>query len=371
MRNWIESTLSDSVACAILAFAAGGVTACGAAGEAPTINVGDVKQDVQAAFLGDFTSTGNDDVNVLLNSSDETANMVAPVTSGGGGGNCGVTFLSKHYAITAAHCVDATEDSSSFQYYPAGSGVPIQTIVTTGLNALYVLAASAVTGTSSESTWTNPNPIPSGVGYSVTTQTCWVKYRCDSAYGARTCPPITGDVDVALMYCPSRTSSDYLHVHSTNPVAGNNVVVEWYHEVENLMTNANDTTHTTPAQNWVGYGQNNAPKTTNYHYGHENQNQFLPLQSSRWTTGALYKILVVGDPLVSTDVPLCHGASGSAWILSGTSDVIGTTDTGEGIAAHDLCQDMAAGVPGHDNSSYVATQYARALEQSSTVLGDR
>lgn len=373
------------------------LSACGPATmgeEAPVNDVGTGRQLVQAAFVDIVNETSSTyPVSMLRSlSNDVFAALLWPGPSGTTwGGNCGATFISPHYAITAAHCVDASTtdgigNATAFAYEPSGGftmkQIDTRTMATDGISA--VAGAAQVAGTSCNGcapSWTTPQ-IPSGVGYNVTTMTCKLTYRCDSRYGSRTCAPISGDHDIALVHCPSRTSTNYVGVSSNDPTSGD-IFVRWFHEILNLMTTSLDNIHTTPANNWWNYGLLNTTQTdhtnnkNNYHYTNYANNQLLPLQFVQWPGGTKYKIVAHDtwdcDNLdcTWTDVPGCHGTSGSGVFVNGTSGLLGPILAGASGITGKLCFDMNTAQHGGTNMSYLDSRYTKMIESSNLVQNDR
>jgi hypothetical protein len=166
-----------------------------------------------------------------------------------------------------------------------------------------------------------------------------------------------------------------LSVNTGDPTSGN-VVVNWFHEVLNLMTSSTDTTHNNPTNNWTNYGSYNGTDSINFHYTDSDSVQYLPLQSINWPGGTDYKIVQHQSTITWTDVPGCHGMSGSGSFLNGTSTLLGpVVNPGSGLGSR-LCYEMLSATHGAQNGSYINAPNARLIEQYPTssggvVLGDR
>ena len=131
-------------------------------------------------------------------------------------GTCGVTFIAPHYAVTAAHCVSATN-------------VPQPTSTTLAVRSYDITAVAETwqllfTGNGSGN-FPNYQPLAGGPsadeipGYQSQTTLCSVKARCSSAWGKHNCTSF--DADVALLYCPSRSSTaPWLRVAASDPETG-------------------------------------------------------------------------------------------------------------------------------------------------------
>src|SRR3954466_1133503 len=100
-----------SVAAVLGTVGAFGVAACGGAGaedEEPLLAT--ATSPVQAAYVGWFENTTNTGVNLLTSSSrgrlaGRSTGAMRAYWTDGAVGECGVTFISHHYAVTAAHCI--------------------------------------------------------------------------------------------------------------------------------------------------------------------------------------------------------------------------------------------------------------------------
>jgi hypothetical protein len=285
------------------------------------------------------------------------------------GGSCGVTFVSKHYAITASHCVAGL--TGSFE---------IDQILTTNLDIGALTSSESISGTFPN--WVSGHRLTAADGYNQTAMTCTVKYRCDTSYGPTPTPncttaPMNGanGRDIALVYCSGRTATSYVTVNAADPTSGN-VVVNWLHEVLNLPTSSSDPYHT--SGNWVNYGCLNDPNTpgcsteaNNFHYTNVMNAQFLPLQSLNWPGGGNYAINVNSNGATWSDVPACHGTSGSGVFINGTSTLLGPVLSPGSIVLGRLCADMVNAQHGFRNLAYGNAPITRALEGASVVQADR
>ena len=251
-------------------------------------------------------------------------------------GNCGATFISKHYAVTAAHCVAKNDITLS-------QTMSVMQYDTTGLDTTAVFNQSLIAGAA----WPNyshATTLTAANGYRVTQMNdCVVKRRCDSStqFGRDNCP-FSATVDIALIQCPSRSNTSYVSVAATD-VGNEQVEVWWFHEVDYLATTPTDAV-IGPSDNWAHYGHRPS-MAGNYHYFGGDQ-QLLPLLTTTWPDLTPYVELgPKGTNLMSTNVPACHGTSGSGVFHHGDTAVLGTVeDVGSGINwgsdGLNLCTDM-------------------------------
>ena len=90
---------------------------------------------------------------------------------------CGATFISKHYAITASHCVDDIAINGS---------VTLQKIMTTNVSLQEVLDASVVSGTSNPGS--NPPSTIGAPSYSISDQLTASKDMSPAEYFSEALP---------------------------------------------------------------------------------------------------------------------------------------------------------------------------------------
>jgi hypothetical protein len=353
----------------LVPFLAAGAVGCGANGVEDASGgdglLGQVKERLMSAWTYvQGQSQGFGFAEILTTGS---ANMYGVIR--GPDGSCGVTFISKHYAITASHCVAGL--TGNFE---------IDQILTPNLNLTALNNSESISGTFPN--WVSGHTLTASDGYNQTAMTCTVKYRCDTSDGPLPAPNCTASPmngangkDIALVYCSGRTATSYLTVNTGDPTSGN-VVVNWFHEVLNLPTSSNDPYHT--AGNWVNYGcfyDSNTPgcstEVNNFHYTNVMHAQFLPLQSLNWPGGPNYAINANSSGATWNDAPVCHGTSGSGVFITGTSTLLGPVLSPGAIMNGRLCADMLNAQHGARNMAYGNAPITRALQAASVVQADR
>ena len=213
--------------------------------------VGTSASALQVGYLG---AQSNNAVGVNLLQLDsasrqgQSTGAIRAIWPNGNTGNCGVTFISHHYGMTAAHCVPVDAG------FNIGSGTPfsVEQYDTTDMQWSAISGQSMVSGT-----WPNyfrAHRLGSSDGYYVYTYSgCTVARRCSAAYGhlgSENCP-VVDDVDVAMVYCPTR-EGQWVPV-ATSDLQNNNVDVYWFHEVLNLSPDGADYPYE-PVGNWGHYG---------------------------------------------------------------------------------------------------------------------
>lgn len=386
----------------VAAAAGAGFVACagsGAGGE--DIILATSADPLQAVYVGFNESDTNTGVNLLKASSQsrkgKSTGALRAFTSGGLPATCGVTFVSHHYAVTAAHCVSGKvlDSTHAIEQYNTTS---------LDLNAVY---ASDVIGPYPSSSDPFPNytktALTSANGYNVTNySSCMLKRRCNASYGPTLNCPLTGTDtggDLALLYCSTRSSTgqNWVPVQSASNAANDAVQVWWFHELVNLAISG-DSPYTPyapyqPYFNWYHYG--NLPdaspesQANNWHYYHPGVTlQPLPLVSWHTVNNQPYTVsnpavdpITPNNPLtqVATNVPACHGTSGSGVMsnASGTSGdlLVGVVSTGPRVYAEQrLCNAMntlASDNMGIVRADIVYRFTAYSGDGVSNVLNDR
>lgn len=279
-------------------------------------------------------------------------------------GSCGTTFISNHYAITAAHCVEEFDINALIVF--------VESYRTSSLQLAEVWDAAVVSGTPHDtSTWTINDRLTSSEGYNRGLMLCRVKRRCDGTNEG--CPSgVPTAADIALLECPLRTSTSWIPVESSNPTSGD-VETWWFHEVLALQQYAAQSGWSTPADNYADYGLWGGLGPTSWHYtAGQFYHQVLPLRSLTWADGTKYKITgsKQGFPHeLFTDTPVCHGTSGSGMLLWGHTAVLGPT-VSSGELGSRLCHYPGEMLPGNKYSSFIKPAYTRKFELPE-VLNDR
>jgi hypothetical protein len=287
-----------------------------------------------------------------------------------------VTFVGRHHAITAAHCIE--DDDVAL-----GQTFSVEQYDTTNLTASAFSSQAQVTGT-----WPNyrrPTKLSAANGYVVKPMQCVIVSRCSTRgtgpgqYGRDNCP-FTDSVDIALIRCDNRpnTQLDFVNVAGSDPRG--NVEVWWFHEVLNMATSTVLTNPYQPANNWAHYGQyppgDPADLTQNYHYFHtsvDTDQQPLPLVSKHTSTNQPYRALsgLSTRNNVKTTLPVCHGTSGSGFFRAGTDEFLGVTvEFGTSYTGTTLCENMTVASEGN-GSAYTQVQYAASLVTNRVPTSDR
>jgi hypothetical protein len=295
---------------------------------------------------------------------------------------CGLTFVSKHFAITAAHCVknqrvdndnvaSSTDDKITVLQFDvrniaAGStGGPWA-----ALSRLY--SAAQVVG--SWPNYTRPNPqMACSVGYCITMADfdCRVRFRCGST-NAVGCPAgATGD-DIAVVHCPNRSAnSPYAQVATSTEALNNLIDIHSYHEILDMPSQPGEAVGPADAlDHYTLYIDNNNladphSKLQNYHY--QRPGQLMPLLHASFPNGPHYKIVDMSTTGAFSDAYVCHGTSGSGAFLANTSTLIGPV-LGGGSSGR-LCLNPAEHTPGSFGALFLRAHRTRALE--ALVLSDR
>lgn len=272
------------------------------------------------------------------------SSIQVPVGSGGTfvpqHGSCGATFLSPHFAVTAAHCVERVIGSA----FTMPGEFFVDHLDVSGVAAGQVHTSAAVTGTWPN--WSSGSSFVPPAGYVRSRTRCRV-YCGRTTTGFTACTPATATVDVALIECPDRSASFrpfWVYAGNTQPVVGAQVQTFWYHEVLTLPTSG------APGNaQWDHYGSHadlngiNDSLDDNFHYTWP---QLLwPLVSD--TNAAGGPATITSAParpgLTAASMLGCHGTSGAGVFARGSTALYGPADTG---AFSTLCGDGLSAI--HD-----------------------
>lgn len=252
---------------------------------------------------------------------------------------CGVTFISTHYAVTAAHCVDGTDLPSTSTMFTVEQ-IDVSAVAPATLQA----SANETDGFLTSFPGYTFGQLTAAQGYAVKRFTqCHVVTRC--SYDNVNCSDVA---DVALIQCNDRPwFSPSIPVASSDPQQGN-VDMEWYHEVYAGMPVAPPQPSTTTFGRLLYFHNEDRYQhytvyppvphdeldqyawDQNFHYYGGGKNQLLPLVAQAYLIGDV----TVGphrlgkdpnptnDPsydVVWTDLYGCHGTSGSGvfqWVTT-------------------------------------------------------
>ncbi len=302
---------------------------------------------------------------------------------------CGVSFITQHYAITAAHCVKEVLVSE-------GDKFTVTTYDTTGLDPAAVAEAGHVEteGFYKWPFWQQPKHLGIEDGYVIEfNEECEVVIRCDDSQG-----PIIGmcrrgagepefrDVDIALIYCGDREKSARVEV-AQDAQYNDEVEVHWFHEVVNDMPLDDPGTSDDEQERWDHYTYSNAwVRQNNYHYlgdwimtvwskyglpsSISMHKQLVPLESTPWPEPySTPRIQTSGNGKVTwTDLYGCHGTSGAGIFKKNEEDelqLLGPTIRPGDSDGWDerLCLDARETdyVPGTNQVGYAGLAYTQAL----------
>jgi hypothetical protein len=248
-------------------------------------------------------------------------------------GSCGATFVSPHYAVTAAHCV---ENMALNAVSP--SDLFLEEVVLGNLDASEFSAYQTITGNWGQGVGWGHGTL--NQGYQTTRfNQCRVVRRCshnttDPNGGA--CP-LGATVDIALIHCPDRASTRFAfspdivelilpHLPASSWDQMNQALnIWWFHELYDLPIEPGPPS---PPDRWEHYGQR-APENQNFHY--TKWHQVIPLVSiahPEVVNQQAQHLRVVGangqfpNEMVS-NAPACHGTSGSGVFAHDTNVFLG------------------------------------------------
>ncbi|MBS2014840.1 MAG: hypothetical protein JST00_18265 [Deltaproteobacteria bacterium] len=294
-------------------------------------------------------------------------------------GTCGVTFISPHYAVTAAHCVEQANIPD-----PASTTLTVRQFDVSGASLLGLNAAALIKGT-----YPNYEPLGTAManvpGYQSMALSCKLVSRCTTTLISS--PSFNCDFsgDVAMLHCSDRASNGaWLPVASSDPLEGP-VEMYWFHELLSPIP----LTSPPAGSPLVDFDRFNhytlldaraadklAARKKNWHYIGSKTNALLPLKSVPWSDGTPRTRL---NHTTSTDLFGCHGTSGSGVLqrnATGDLELLGPVSTGGGWAETRLCADPDAFQPRQTGLAYtpngvvqqMQAKYSRAIQLDRKVL---
>ena len=243
-------------------------------------------------------------------------------------GSCGATFVSPHFALTAAHCVPQMPiNGVSNTFF-------LQEVSLGNLSAAELSSYLTITGTWKQGPGWSHATLTQGYN-TVEHRQCRVTRRCSREHGHENCPLGNSgvDVDMALILCPERSSLYFAITPDILERAGIpadlfdqpglDLNIWWFHELYNLPTEPNQPGFST--DRWEHYGLlEKGREFDNWHY--LVPHQVLPLVSFQHPSGSPIKITAPSRFLeeeMEMNAPACHGTSGSGVFLSGTKVFLG------------------------------------------------
>ena len=274
---------------------------------------------------------------------------------------CGVTFVDRHLAVTAAHCVSATSVPDPATRLEVGF---IDVDETTRWRE-----AAKLSGTFPR--YTHP---PITGTYRVSTIRCTVAVRCKTDYGLLHCPPEATDGDVAVLTCDPGLPDDRspVAVADADPAQGAEVQAFWFHEIYDvpLVEPRGDAAARDLFSHYTGY---DGAAEDNYHY-YDGRNQLLPLISVPFSTGEPRRrgeTVANGPTEFWTDIYGCHGTSGSGFMHLGGDghyQLLGPAVANSGLGGIRLCTDPTLLAPGKPSISFTKSNFTRAAVAAARAL---
>ena len=338
-------------------------------GAATGHDVGSVEEPVQLDYLSVFAkrpmeAVVGDSVNATASVHVRFVNDDPP--TGNGAGSCGATFVSPHYAITAAHCVDRYGSGGPL-IAPMEDTIELRQYDTRSLDWFKAIETSVVDG--NWPNWSRGTTLTTDDGYFVDYDTnCYVKLRCGAGYQpTANCPAgVTGDI--ALVYCPDRSaSSTWVPVSPTSAAVNDQLEVLWVHELLFLPTGDPGDERFDHYGNIIpdpAAGLNTTENNWHYRTGH----QLLPFRSASWQDFTPYKVVGHSGTRTWTDAFGCHGTSGSGVFPVGTTLLLGPVITPGNAFFVDgqnlMCADMdhVSVAPGDQVTAYTNQQQTLLVE---------
>jgi hypothetical protein len=271
---------------------------------------------------------------------------------------CGVTFVDRTHAVTAAHCADdvdvpdPTKATLTVELYDVGADVDWT-------------VATALSGTFPAYTHGTIR------GIQTTSLSCRVIRRCK--FGDYQCPASikASAPDIEVLECPQGLPADRqaVSVARSDAETRGSVAVYWFHEIYDAPTGAPSANDPAAKDRFAHYTAYDATGTQNFHYFGGGRNQLLPLVSTpfRMVGGSTVERRRLGrqGTVVWTDLFGCHGTSGSGVMQldgSGRYELLGPVATASSDwGSKRLCTDTALHAAGRKSASYTASEFTRAI----------
>lgn len=278
-----------------------------------------------------------------------TASDGTPIRS-----SCGVTFIDRTHAITAAHCADDVDVPD-----PTATALTVQ-FIDVDASADYKSAAT-LSGTFPGYTHKTIDS-----GYTTTETPCHIIHRCK--FGPYACPAnATADnADIMMLSCNPGLPADRepVAVAPQDPEKGA-ARVFWFHEIYDAPTSTPPVYDAAASDLFLHYTTADGSGQQNLHY-FEGRNQLLPLVSAEWSPGVPRTRIRREGTTVWTDLFGCHGTSGSGVMAidatSGKYQLLGPVATASADwGSARLCTDLATHRRGRASVSYTANDYTREL----------
>ncbi len=411
MNTQISRRISGAIAMGLCLIA---VLSCGA--PVDELEVDQVEQPFSSKFIG-TTESAQAGVHLVKSWRGRKAKSVGAVRPWGETWSaawdyesmCGATFISPHYAITAAHCVDedmvpnAYSDSS-----PTKFRVEEYDITSLNMNEFHDQKRiyDSYVGNPGIGEWPAYyvyDKMTTAEGYKKTTNTCYLVSRC--TYGRKNCDITTYNVDIALIYCPNRASAsdNWVKVASSSESeTSGNAEIWWFHEIAELAHGKYDHIYNPymPDDSYDHYGKYGTSQNFHYVSPGGTKLQLLPVVSYKHgnSSNTKYKRVNFTTPSNYSNLPNslrwvtargCHGTSGSGVFVAGNwndSDPrllgpvaihpAGWTQDANGNPAEDFGTGLCHYLGGTTNLSharigYVRRYYSGKFESKSYVQNDR
>jgi hypothetical protein len=279
-------------------------------------------------------------------------------------GTCGATFISPHYAITAAHCASETLVPDT-----KNNLVHVTNYDITGAQDWHLLFLGFLDGFYPDYVpWVSVDDV---VGYESKGYDCSVVVRCGGgSWGTQI--DCNSPADVAMLHCPDRADDGaWLEVAQSDPGVGP-VEMYWFHEVLDMPMQGPGFTaeEQDRVKHYVEYNGNDLGE--NYHYLRAKVT-LMPLRSIPWESGAERTRTGSGN---WTDLYGCHGTSGSGVLQRNDKDqleLLGPVTQGNmSWQPHLLCTDVHPEkfYEGMPNVQYASNSLVREIAiQQWPVLG--